>query len=577
MNTVSTQQAQMANNVKALTEQPFNEPVRIQTPTGMCSIYNHHLVSGRLIGIIGAILNLDFWGEEGEYAGPHVMSIVFRADGNPVTPELKRIWGVSHADTQSIAVNLKKHFDASLETCIELEPTCSIRSSLWHEIITTIAHEIHHVATIQAVSDATRAVWTEEDTKDEEASAKEWAGNTLLELATSDLDMEPPSLDEEPLFQMLFMAANLERLADKNLPEAITAAWDNQLLMLSNGWSWHHPESGTTCKSFVDWVSVEEAGEAEETLIESNKVEIINKDTGEVSEPLVADAFSIIPVSAAVVKKEAIGPFPEEKPKEEVEVTAQTVKSEVVEDVTVKTMFAGLTATTGQTNMFGNIGEAEQSAMDIAEAMDMDEFDADERVEGTYDDYDESPATIPPTATPAPETVGESAASEAVPEPAPAPEPEVRQAFDPNAVAATVHAVYLRCLNHLFQKCVPLNGIFQNPGAVYEPINISDIPGHEIFCGCDTILQNGQFQKRADRPGWVKGTIFNTSKLPAYHLYLNVGGIIMERRLVPQNANKTSKPAAEARAGNNIAWIIDAGPDGKFQMKYVNGQLSPCS
>jgi hypothetical protein len=572
MSGVSTQQAQMTKNIQTIVDAPFGEPVNIQTPSGMCSLFNTHLVSQKLIGIIGAMLNLEEWScaAEGVAAGPHVMSIVFRADGLPVSGTLKRVYAISHCDTQSFAVNLLKNFEEAIDVAITKEPTASIRTCLWHELLTSIAHEMHHVASIATVSSENMAAWTEDDVRDEEAKAVEWARTTLMDLATSDVDIEPPTLDEEPLFQMLFMAENLKRLAAAD--ESTSAAWDNQLLMLTNSWAWHDPKSGYTCDTFADWMSIEEVP-PEQTIL-ANQVHIVDKATGEEHDPRVEPTYSMVPTGPGVVMAEAVGPFAAVGAEEELPKVAlwdQTVPAPAVE-----TVIAVGAAGVGANTLFSAAPGAESDAQAIAEAMELAEQEDGGSMEGEYE-YTAEPDMPAPAAPPVTRAATMfTTADEVVPGPAPAPEPEVRQAYDPNTVAATAQAVFTRCFQHIFTKCMPVNGVFQNPTAVYEPINISDIPGSEIVVGCDTIDAQGRFKKRANVPGWVKGTIFTTSKLPAFHIYLNVGGVIMERRLVPQNVNKTSKPAESARAGNHIGWIIDAAPQGSFVLKYENGQLSSC-
>ena len=115
-----------------MVEAPFGEPVTIQTPTGVCSLFNTHLISQKLIGVIGAMLNLEEW--DG-VSGPHVMSIVFRADDSPVDNSMGQIFAVSHADVQAFAINLSRNFQEALEVAITVEPSISIRATLWNELL----------------------------------------------------------------------------------------------------------------------------------------------------------------------------------------------------------------------------------------------------------------------------------------------------------------------------------------------------------------------------------------------------------------------------------------------------------
>jgi hypothetical protein len=158
-------------------------------------------------------------------------------------------------------------------------------------------------------------------------------------------------------------------------------------------------------------------------------------------------------------------------------------------------------------------------------------------------------------------------------------QPEMTQAFDPGAVRQTTQLLFQRLFTHIFTKCQPIQGVFANPTAIFEPVPVTDIPGIKILIGSDTINETGQFKKKHPVNGFVKGLIFQTSKLPAYHIYLNVGGVIHQRRIIPQNVNTGSAPALEAAAGNHIGYIIDATEKDRntaFKFRYINGVITPC-
>jgi hypothetical protein len=595
--------AVMAQKADALAAQQ-GELVHLSTPSGPCVIFGAHLVHTKLIGIIGAIMNLPEW-TDGSVAGPGAHSIVFRGDGVPVKQE-KTVFATSHFNTLSMAINLRKHFDVALNTVITAEPTLSLRAALWHELLTSICHEIHHVAVASMIT--ADDVWTEEEWAEEEASARQWAKDKIAELAETDLDMEPPPFNEEPFFGFLFMQANVERVqsgADEEI-------WDNQLKMMTENWAWHDPSDGLTCHTWKDWINVNvqevvkdaTSVEATETKLNALEVTIVNRDTGEESNVETDDANAVVPVTAAVTKSESTfkyvaGPegdvtkvgVIEPKPHTQDEAIAiafgaasdwpkpeEVVKPVIVNGATV--------VPTDQVKMQESVNAAAAlgkgtplPVVDDPELMDLIENGMDDEPfipghDGMAAEQAASAEAAQPLFAGSQQTVQEQPVHQPVQK-----QPEMTQAYDPQAVQQTTQMLFQRLFAHIFSKCAPVNGVFANPTAIFEPVPVTDIPGINILVGCDTINETGQFKKNMPVQGFVKGQIFQKSKLPAYHIYLNVGGVVHQRRLVPQNTLTGSGPAQEAAAGNNIGWIIDAAETDKnaaFKFKYANGVLTAC-
>jgi hypothetical protein len=568
--------------------------VQIQTPSGACAIFGAHLVHAKFIGIIGAILNLPEWSDGGTMRfknskeqstqGPGIHSIVFRGDGMPCKAPKNDVFGASYPNTLSCAINLRKNFKTALNTVITEEPTLSLRTSLWHEMMTSTFHEIHHV-TVMAMLDPDD-VWTDEDYDAEEESAKEWAAEKIAELAASDLDIEPPPFSEEPFFGFLFMQENVERMQG----DSDTAVWDNQIKMLTENWAYHDPTDGTTCHTFKDWINVnltEVTNEKVSDAVTDNKTnvmetKIINKDTGVESNVQTTDANAVIPVSDITTHVEST--FVQDGDGTVIEVKGNHTSEEAV-------AIAFGTASDWKPGTKGEVVK-EEVAVELfapsyeptlepdAELMDLIENGVDDEpfvpgpgsasAEAAY----HAAAADQPVFT-SPQTVIEE---QPVHETAKV-NPEMTQAFDPQAIRQTTQLLFQRLFTHIFTKCRPVQGIFTNPTAIFEPVPVTDIPGINILVGCDTINETGQFKKNNPVQGFVKGQIFQKSKLPAYHIYLNIGGVTHQRRLVPQNITTGSSAAQEAAAGNNIGWIIDAAETDKnaaFKFKYTNGVITPC-
>ncbi len=573
MNVVN--QVDMAKKADELARMKGGELVQVMTLSGPCVIFGAHLVHAKLIGIIGALMNLEEWAD-GKIPGPGVNAIVFRGDGMPCKADMKEVFATSHANTLTMAINLRKHFDIALNTVLTEEPTLSIRAALWHELLTSICHEIHHVAVLSLLKPEDG--WSEEDAKAEEEAAKVWAKEKITELALTNLDMEPPPFNEEPFFGFLFMEANIERVksdADENI-------WNTQLLMLTENWAWHDPSDGLTCHSWKDWINANVVEVSKESVpaevtdrkVQEIAVKIINKDTNAESNVQTAGANAVIPVSDVVTKIESTfkyvsGPGGEAPGAEKSKIVEQLIDH--APNLTIDDLF-----TNPSTEV---VAEMDPELLDLIENdMDDEPFISGHDViaADSTEALHRAGAAHPdqPLFTSTQTTVEEQPVHTTV-----SKQPEMTQAFDPQAIQQTTQLLFQRLFQHLFAKCQPINGVFANPTAIFEPVPITDIPGINILVGCDTINETGQFKKNMPVQGFVKGLIFQKSKLPAYHIYLNVGGIIHQRRLIPQNTTTGSSAAQEAIAGNNIGWIIDAietDRNAAFKFKYANGAITPC-
>lgn len=125
-------------------------------------------------------------------------------------------------------------------------------------------------------------------------------------------------------------------------------------------------------------------------------------------------------------------------------------------------------------------------------------------------------------------------------------------------IIATMQAIYMRLSRHMFEKCGwDGHGGFVNPAAVAESVYVGDLPhAEDLILSCDTIDQMGKWaQKKVAKH--ISGLVFVKSGLPAYRLYINIGGKKCSRVLVPQNSTKSSKSAENARNGKRIVWVIN--------------------
>ncbi len=137
--------------------------------------------------------------------------------------------------------------------------------------------------------------------------------------------------------------------------------------------------------------------------------------------------------------------------------------------------------------------------------------------------------------------------------------------------AAAIQEILRRVHEHLYEKCGWQPGAdrpFANAGVVTEPVFIGDIPHYrEVIVGFDCVNGWGQAvvfngPGKMDilqllEKGLISGTISSKQGLPMYTFYVNIGGVMCKRTVLPANPNKMdpknpgqlSKWAQEARQG----------------------------
>jgi hypothetical protein len=148
-----------------------------------------------------------------------------------------------------------------------------------------------------------------------------------------------------------------------------------------------------------------------------------------------------------------------------------------------------------------------------------------------------------------------------------------------------VKQVYTRLYLHIFSKCgfnpaEPTS--FSNPGAVYDPVSIADIPNAgKVFLAMDITDTAGVPTQKAPIVNQIQGQVFKKSGLPGYWLWLNCGGVMMKRALVPQNPNKLgnnnqpSTMAVRVRQGWAVMWVIADGVNGAPSEMKVKIETQP--
>lgn len=118
---------------------------------------------------------------------------------------------------------------------------------------------------------------------------------------------------------------------------------------------------------------------------------------------------------------------------------------------------------------------------------------------------------------------------------------------------------------HVMNKCdFNIEGGFNNPQAVLEPVSIQHIPNAtQLFTHMSTVDENGVKINQTPCNGFIKGKV-SKQNLPMYELYLNLNGALHKRTFIAQNPNKLdstgnalSKWAEKARTGCKIMMLLE--------------------
>jgi len=543
-------------------------PLRNEFPTpaitldgtwGTTALFGCNLVSPKFHQVIQHILagwdefNLQI-GDAPRHHGVH--SIIFREDGNPRNSKGETVFGHALATVGGMAINLEHVFTKSIEDAIEASedyPTTSIYCNIWHHMILTVVHEMHHLSAMY--NDPAGVL------ENEEKDASLFSMDFSYFLAQN-YDIEPPALAEEPLFGKKVLEMLQEFASDEAAKDDEVEFYKKQQMMSLEG--------------IMFWVKGEEEGE--DRILKSFREFLHWTSQDEADDPKWAKLYTTAePAQASATP----APAPAEAAAPVVETPA--VAQDAVE----------VNAYTGE----------ETYVPDLDPYMDALEDEIP---------WDTTPAPAMAAAGGAAASITQPAA--AAPAPAPAPAVAAPAAVDPALmpnssgmahglspaqVGETCMAVYRRLFNHMFTVCGQVKidsntirpdgqdngcGGFNAYTALQTPVPISDIPNAEkIFVQMDAKV-NGRWSKGVAITGSVIGSdTGNKTMLPKYDLYIiNDQGHMEKRTLLPQNPWKTkmgadgitpefSKPAVEAQNGKRIMYIY-AGNVMKLKLLWENGR-----
>ncbi|ABW66546.1 hypothetical protein Dole_0736 [Desulfosudis oleivorans Hxd3] len=147
------------------------------------------LVSSRFLHVMGQILQ--------QYQGHRIRTVSFSAKGYPRRGELP-VMGVYIRKSGTVIFNLLRHFENAAQMALVIDSGFSIHGLIWHSMLRTLLHEIHHSLNLPYGGEE-----TEEVQSTEELLAGQWCETEIHRLVHI-LDLEPTRLDDEPFFRTCF-------------------------------------------------------------------------------------------------------------------------------------------------------------------------------------------------------------------------------------------------------------------------------------------------------------------------------------------------------------------------------------
>lgn len=482
--------------------------------------------------------------------------------------------GYAYPSVNAAIVNLEKIWEDAVAMAIEGDQGLSIKGTIWMLLLTTAAHEYHHLHLAALDREAFEA---DKDGADE--LADEFAENMVYKL-TKHYDVEPPSaVNDMGWFAGKFMDLFTGEDKDADYVRRERAMLEDGLI---------YDRSDIQLKTFREYVRATMDPELKDEEFEQGVIPItavITKEDG-TEERVEAVEVEQLPTAESVAAEATAAAA-----QDETDPLLDTTESDDIPDEE-----PGV-------DMTGEAGEVAYATEDAPEFLGEGLVDtppaavaapAAAPVAQPSSAVPAVPAAGPAPAQPAPQPEASSdmvvlpqhvqaantqmaQAATTVPQQptmaTPNPLPQIN--LDPENIKAAMVAIYKACYANIFNKCgwqINSDQAFTQAGAVLNAIDVSRIIEqynvHGLIDRYETFDANGasvveKFQ------GHLRGLVGRKKGLPQYTLYLNLNGREAKRVIVPQNPNTGSSVAQEARAGHAIAWIIDGGEVVDPKQKWV--------
>lgn len=522
---------------------------------GSIALCNTELITQKLIDLM--IACLDDGGFEAD--GHGLLSVIFRDDGFPASEDGDQASWMFYPNSLAAVCNLEGCINLAIANTQDIDTPnsefVSVYALVWKNILQGFFHEAHHA---NAFLQDGHNLWDDKDARaKEEEKADEYARTMLFKLAKStDVEIEFSEdvanmingrLTEE-IEIVKDLLPNLEK--DRKEDQKLARWYNSQKHMINHGGVYHDEDVDSidpaiVLKTFKEFLHVC-SGDAED---DSEWLgETIGQKLELVQEPVNEDAHgnqvpSSVDVAAVVGEVDPAESY-DDMPFEP-------------DDAPVSAGFEGVNqfTTTPIPAYTAPANTNPPAALVAAQPV--------------------SAAPIAPVATPVAPTSNPAVVVGAQAY----PEIQLPAGVDAKTV---VYGLYLKIFTHMFQDCqynptdnsVPFAGV----GNI---VNWVKLDQHESLfvkeMTCYSADGKGTWCQGTKVNGAISGIIIDKAKtLPAYELVLSTPeGTQIKRKFIPQNPNKMvngqlTTTAADAKAGNQIMWIID--PDTKaYSVRVYNG------
>ena len=546
-------------------------------------VHGAHLVSEKLLAVI--MMLVEFVAGDGPSG---VSSIIFRNDDMPTDvawePDsenehdekavLKRVFGNCCVEHRSIAINLRKLFEATIDATLEMKNQSAL-AIWWQNIIVTLAHEIHHVhrfASLEKKEAWDHLLQLKADARSEEDEVDKLAHVTLFTLAKA-IDLEPPFWGEEKHFaeEIVTLYAGEDGAEDEQLQ------WleDRVMIMMGEG------DEAEPCTSFRTYLQMQvQEEDAEWVVPEGGLVDIMAAFTA--TKGVQSPQAATMGVQADYVEGPMDPAYDPDQPE----------GTHAVEGMDPTAVFAGgMAAAPAEVPSIPTAAPPAATPPPVApvyappaEAAPVATFGPG----GAAPVY--APATAPAVAQAPAATAGVQAGGQAVANVL----PDLGMDFE--HMKQVVLNVFEKIHNHVFTNCQAVNLAemdpmvdadgFVNVDACWDkPIMLTEEERAVVpfYMGMNAQGQWSPNNSTAD--GQLRGFVASQKKIPMYKLVINANGQKMVRMVMVSNPNKRnydgslSKNAVLSRAGNAITFVFEgddavkaAKPDAGLKWKKLNAE-----
>jgi hypothetical protein len=507
----------------------------------------------------------------------NVSSVVVRTDNYPQVDGTP-VFGMAYPDTNSISINLQRCWDSAVDLGKDPDVHESFLACLWINVLSVFGHELDHLALASINRDEYEALRMEEDgDKQLEEQAIDAGVRNILKLALK-FDTEIPAVNEMGWFAAKIMELFMD---DLDWIESAKAAVECNVI---------YDDGKMEITSFRDFIK-QSYPDADSEDWEQNTA-AVNINAHLMDDTIETLAAEPVMPAVADIQENDDEPDPgivTQIDPAQADLFVQSAASEddtpFVDDskdedgtIAKTTEFVEEKVAAAPVNQFVQVADVDDDGVvemaptaawkEVADSSTPENSGLPIDPEGDELAADEAELQVPVNQEQQEEIDANQAAIDESPDGSTHKElPYTPHALDGETMKRAVQAVYKLMYHHIFTKCDwkmdPALGhySFGEAGAVLTSINVSHVVAQlnaqNFIKEYDTVAADGKSKEAAIFDELtIRGFFTAGAGLPAYQIYLNIGGQRIRRTFVPQNPTTSSKTAALAKKGEQIAWVF---------------------